>query len=394
MDVKMTPLILVIDDEDIVRESLVAYLEDSNYDVIEANNGIDGIAMFKEHHPDLVLCDLRMPKMDGITVLQTIMQLDENMPVIVVSGAGVMSDVVEALRLGASDYLVKPVADLSVLEHSVEKNLQRVRLIRENQEYRHKLEASNNALAETVQLLEADLQAGRQIQAKILPQGSLEIQGWLFEFYVQPSLFLSGDFVDYFQVKPDVVCLCLADVAGHGVSSALVTVLIKNELSRLRSDYRHQMSQTILHPERVLGHLNEELCQSDIGKHATVFMALLDFSNKTISWSSAGHYPAPLIKIDQQWQWLEANGLAIGIVSDTIYQGVELTWSDNIEFHACTDGLFDLWQNQTLSEKEQRWQDYITKAHRNLPSLVDALNLDDVVDIPDDITLLSVRKVE
>jgi phosphoserine phosphatase RsbU/P len=391
MDENIAPLILVIDDEDIVRESLVAYLEDSNYDVIEANNGKLGLHLFETRQPDLVLCDLRMPKMDGLSVLKTITESDSDVPVIVVSGAGVMSDVVEALRLGASDYLVKPVADLSVLEHSVEQNLQRIQLLRENRNYRKKLEESNNALAETVQLLESDLQAGRQIQAKLLPKTALQVKNFTFEHYIQPSLFLSGDFVDYFEVMPGVVFVCLADVAGHGVSSALVTVLIKNELSRLRSDFRHQVSETILHPERVLGHLNEELCHSEIGKHATVFLALINTNLNVMSWSSAGHYPAPLVNVDNEWQWLESNGLAVGIMPDNIYTGIQTQWQQEFWLYACTDGLFELWADATLSEKEKKWKELVESKQVNPQSLASTLKLDGLVDIPDDITFLSVN---
>ena len=64
--------VLVIDDEAIVRESIVAYLEDSGFDVIEAENGHEGVACFNSLQPDIVLCDLRMPNMDGLAVLRQI----------------------------------------------------------------------------------------------------------------------------------------------------------------------------------------------------------------------------------------------------------------------------------------------------------------------------------
>ena len=101
--------LLVIDDEEPVRSTIVAYLEDSGYNVIEASNGEEGLKMFFEHQPDLILCDLRMPRMDGLVVLERVIAHSAEVPFIVVSGAGVMNDVVDALKLGASDYLFKPV---------------------------------------------------------------------------------------------------------------------------------------------------------------------------------------------------------------------------------------------------------------------------------------------
>ncbi len=159
-----TGRILVIDDEAIVRNSIVAYLEDSGFDVIEAENGREGVACFNSQCPDVVLCDLRMPHMDGLAVLKEINQTRPNTPFIVVSGAGVMADVVEALRLGASDYLIKPIIDLEVLEHSVRRNLLQQRLLEENSVYRHQLESKNKELEHRLEELRLDQQAGREVQ--------------------------------------------------------------------------------------------------------------------------------------------------------------------------------------------------------------------------------------
>ena len=81
---KVNGRVLVIDDEAIVRDSIVAYLEDSGFDVIEAENGLEGVACFKSQQPDIVLCDLRMPQMDGLAVLKEINILSPMIPFIVV----------------------------------------------------------------------------------------------------------------------------------------------------------------------------------------------------------------------------------------------------------------------------------------------------------------------
>ena len=100
--------LLIIDDDDVVRASLAAYLEDSGFHVLQAANGLQGLEVFHAESPDLVICDLRMPQVDGLELIRRINALHVETPVIVVSGAGVMSDAVEALRLGAADYLIKP----------------------------------------------------------------------------------------------------------------------------------------------------------------------------------------------------------------------------------------------------------------------------------------------
>lgn len=134
------PVILSIDDELRFRESIRNYLEDYDYQVLEAENGRIGLEIFAAQRPDLVLVDLRMPVVDGLEVLDGVRKASPETPIIVVSGTGLVSDVVEALRLGAWDYIFKPIEDLSVLGHAIQKCLERARLIRENKAYQQNLE--------------------------------------------------------------------------------------------------------------------------------------------------------------------------------------------------------------------------------------------------------------
>jgi signal transduction histidine kinase len=143
--------ILSIDDEALIRESITDYLEDSGYKVLQAENGKQGLEVFRKEHPDIILVDLRMPEIDGLDVLTAVTRESPGTPVIVVSGTGVIQDVIDALRLGAWDYLVKPISDLAVLEHAVVKCLERAQLLKENQLYREHLE-------EEVMIRTADLE--------------------------------------------------------------------------------------------------------------------------------------------------------------------------------------------------------------------------------------------
>ncbi|MCP4605190.1 MAG: response regulator [Proteobacteria bacterium] len=140
MSIPEIPKILVIDDDRAVRKSIAGFLEDLNYRVVEAENGMEGLELYERTAPDLVLVDLRMPEMDGIQVLDMISKKSPDTPLIVVSGTGVISDAVEALRRGAWDYLLKPIEDMSVLVHAVDKALERARLIMESRRHSQGLE--------------------------------------------------------------------------------------------------------------------------------------------------------------------------------------------------------------------------------------------------------------
>ena len=133
-------LLLTIDDEESVRSSLVIFFEDCGFTVIQACNGRDGIGKIHALNPDIVITDLRMPHVDGLEVVDAVKRFDDNLPIIVLSGTGVLSDATEALRRGAWDYLAKPVVDLVELELVVARCIERARLVKESRDHHQNLE--------------------------------------------------------------------------------------------------------------------------------------------------------------------------------------------------------------------------------------------------------------
>jgi DNA-binding NarL/FixJ family response regulator len=134
------PHILVVEDEQVVRLSVVSYLSDENYDVVGVANGRDALGAIAVRRPDLVLLDLRMPEMDGLEFLREIRGRNDQTPIVVLSGGSSVEDAAAALRLGAWDYLIKPIGDLNHLNHVVMRCLERAQLLAENQRYREHLE--------------------------------------------------------------------------------------------------------------------------------------------------------------------------------------------------------------------------------------------------------------
>ncbi|WP_458776285.1 response regulator [Desulforhopalus sp. 52FAK] len=133
--------ILMVDDEEVLRESVADFLEDRDFQVITAENGFQALELFEKEQPDLILSDLRMPEMDGLELLQKISKVSPETPFIVVSGTGRISDTVQALQLGAWDYILKPVQDMNIIIHAVDKCLERSQLQRQNKSYQEDLEA-------------------------------------------------------------------------------------------------------------------------------------------------------------------------------------------------------------------------------------------------------------
>ena len=134
------PKILVIEDEEAIRRVLKKILteQDAAYDVYVAANGIDGLHEIEKQQFDLVLCDIKMPKMDGIEVLQNIKSRKPDLPVIMISGHGDLETAVGTMRMGAFDYISKP-PDLNRLMTTISHALSRKTLEQENKVLKRKI---------------------------------------------------------------------------------------------------------------------------------------------------------------------------------------------------------------------------------------------------------------
>ena len=132
--------VLSIDDEQDILTAVSACLGDGGYRVFTANGGHDGLQLFEECGADLVLVDLRMPEVSGFDVITHVRTHSPDTPVVVLSGTGVLQDAVTALRMGAWDYLTKPIENKNLLFHAIESSLEKAKLRLENKEYHQNLE--------------------------------------------------------------------------------------------------------------------------------------------------------------------------------------------------------------------------------------------------------------
>ena len=131
--------LLIIEDDTELRRGIAAYFRDLGYAVLEASDGKEGIDVFEREKPEIVFTDLRMPILDGFAVIKEIVERSPDTPIIVISGTGVISDAIKAVRLGAKDYVVKPVHEMEELELIVKRSLTEYSLRREVDSLKDKL---------------------------------------------------------------------------------------------------------------------------------------------------------------------------------------------------------------------------------------------------------------
>ena len=157
--------ILVVEDESAIRRVLVKILseESDSYKVEEAEDGLRGIEAIKNNDYDLVLCDIKMPKMDGVEVLQAARKIKPEIPFIMISGHGDLDTAVNTMRLGAFDYISKP-PDLNRLLTTVRNALDRKELVVENKILKKKVSKNYEMIGES-----KEINAIKDIIEKVAP---------------------------------------------------------------------------------------------------------------------------------------------------------------------------------------------------------------------------------
>ncbi len=155
--------ILIIDDEPLIRQALAEYLMGRDYAAATAANGAEGLDLARAEQFDAVLVDLRMPCIDGLETIATLEAEQPHLPLIAISGAGALSDAIQAIRQGAWDYLAKPIEDIDQITLTLERVLDRARLIAERDRYQRELERINNQLEAEVAQQTQELRAQNRL---------------------------------------------------------------------------------------------------------------------------------------------------------------------------------------------------------------------------------------
>lgn len=168
------PKILIIEDEAAIRRVLVKILSEENdtYEVFEAEDGLAGMQLIKNEDFDLVLCDIKMPKMDGVEVLEVTKKIKPEIPMVMISGHGDLDVAVNTMRLGAFDYISKP-PDLNRLLNTVRNALDRKELVVENKQLKKKVSKNYEMVGESkaIQQIKNMIEKVAPTEARVLITG-------------------------------------------------------------------------------------------------------------------------------------------------------------------------------------------------------------------------------
>ena len=286
-----------------------------------------------------------------------------------------------AFALGCIDCWLMQMDDAELLQriNSVENRFTRMA---------QQLDDSAERLVDMQFELEQDQLQGQQIQRGMLPKQDKIIDRFLCSRWLAPSLILSGDFVDYFPLQDKYLACFLADVAGHGASSALLTVQLKNISWRLQQKFG---SPSFNSPGAMLGWINATLIDQSIEKHVAMFLGIIDKETNVLHYSTGAQFPpAMLVNAQGEISVLEQSGKPLGLFPDAHYHSDAIEMPVDAQLLVFSDGVLDCLSPADLAEKEAALLQAIAQSN-GAAALWDMLRAQ--FEGIDDMSLMAVKRI-
>ncbi len=319
--------VLVVDDEEdlelLVRQKFRRRIRDGDLKFLFAHNGKEALEVLEEH-PDvyLVLSDINMPVMDGLTLLSQLADGEQDIQAVIVSAYGDMKNIRTAMNRGAFDFLTKPI-DFNDLEATIEKGLKHVQALQSALETRDRLVA-----------VKQELDMARDVQMSLQPKEIPDSETHDIKAVILPAREVGGDLYDFFFIDESRIALVIADVSGKGVPAALFTTVTRALL-------RATSSKDYSTPAECLTSVNELLCESNPSCiFITLFFGVLDLRNGELHYSNAGHNPPRLLQADSQVEVVpQTKNIVLGIQPGHTYNNDQIQLRPGDTLFLYTDGI-------------------------------------------------------
>lgn len=371
--------IMVVDDDSLIRDIIGMVLEEQGYVIHKAGNGAEAIVSHRGDPVDLIVSDMNMPEVDGLSLIKILRGEGDGVPVIILTGNSEIATAIEALNSGASDYLLKDENIQDTVSFSVEKVLENHRLLEQNRQLMDDLARKN-------ELLEKDKLLAQKVQKNILPR-NLHFPAFEVGTFYQPSDKIGGDFFDAWEANGKINVV-IADVSGHSTSSALIMAVCKGII--------RSIGQVETDPRKIVASANRMLCEvlSDSGMFLSLVYGIIDREKGELQLLSAGHNPVFLYD-GKDARAIESMGPVIGWDADDDWE---------VETHAFTSGTGLFMYTDGITEaKDLNGEEF---GEERLKQLLHADLLPDQLiekvfsaaqafcngDFPDDLTMFSIKK--
>ena len=341
----MSSRILVVDDEEdlelLVRQRFRRRIRKGDLEFVFAHNGKEALEQLEEN-PDIrmVLSDINMPVMDGLTLLSQLETADSDVCAVIVSAYGDMANIRTAMNRGAFDFVTKPI-DFNDLQVTIEKTLRHIEMLQEALASRDRLVA-----------LRQELLVASQVQTAVLPAALPVTEHFDVHASMTPAREIGGDFYDFFSLDDDRMGLVIADVSDKGIPAALFTMVSR---ALLKAAARNHAS-----PAKCLQEVNELVSQdNDACMFVTLFYAVLDLRDGRLVYSNGGHNPPRLVRAGEVQEVPATGDIALGIALDHEFHDSEIPLQIGDTLFLYTDGITEACNAAEDEFGEQRLDDLL-----------------------------------
>ncbi len=318
--------ILVVDDEPdlerLMRQRMRREVRAGTYEFSFAHDGFEALECLRQDREiEMVLSDINMPGMDGLTLLDQLPKVNQNIRAVIVSAYGDMQNIRTAMNRGAYDFVTKPI-DFKDLRVTIDKTLDHLRILREALETRDRLVA-----------LENELDVASRMQQSILPTVFPEVEGFQIFGHMEPAREVGGDFFDIVNLEGGRFGLTIADVSGKGVAAGLFMMSSRTLMKG--------SAIGIPDPGKVLEEVNDLLeADNEAAMFVTLFYAVLDPETGTLHYANGGHNPPLIVRPGGESTLLPmTGGVALGVMSGFTFRQDEVTLAPGEIAVLYTDGV-------------------------------------------------------
>ncbi len=379
--------ILLAHDDPEIRSRISAVLRKNCFE-IEVRDSIEAVLSFDScEKPGVVMC--RLAWCDDIEkTLKESGPKKHTIQFVQLFGPQSAEVVLKAFHRENHDCLQVPASERSILL-SIGRAIERRDLLAKNLRAKRRLETSNHKLEQSLGLLEADALAGRQMQQNLLPPSPIIAPPYYYARLICPSLYLSGDFVNYARALDDYLLFYLLDVSGHGASSAFVTVMVRQLMRRLVRRHVTRKDRVALKraPGGFLERINEVMLDNDLDKHLTMFAGSINLKTNQLRYAIGAQMPMPILITDEGANFLPGKGKPVGLFPGGEWEVIERDMPERYILIAVSDGVLEQLPQDSLAEQEA----YMLKKLKNCPPEIDKvlprLGINDVDKLPDDIAV-------
>lgn len=384
--------IFCVDRDPLVRRLVSRYLGRRGHRVLAFGDMEALEATTERAGPDIVICDIDIcsdvenqidkafPKKTEIQYIQLIRR-------------HAIDQVLEAFRHENRDCLPCPFTERTLLlatERAKEKRLQIARKMRTHRRLKKAMLESERRLG----ILQADQLAGKQMQQSLLPRSPLIQPPYYIARKILPSLYLSGDGINYMSALHDYFLFYLTDVSGHGASSAFITVMVRQLMRRIVRKQILEKDVTALEhsPEGFLESINTVLHDNHVDKHLTMFSGSLDRKNNHLKYAVGAQLPMPILIHDGKAEFLQGKGKPVGLFPNVDWVIYELDLPEKFILVTFSDGILEVLPQKTLEEQEAYLLKKLARVKPDIDAVLPALDIEISKEPPDDIAILMIAR--